>query len=142
MDPGFLYLGKYNENPGYTLGDGYSFESKPYGVYFSYKYYPYKSDDQFTVEVVVANDDEILGRCIKTIGGRQEEFKMDEVIINYNWFKKLSKATHVYILVKSGEVVGSKSSNVNLVFDASIFSSGSVHIGSKLYIDNIQLKYE
>ena len=142
VDPGFLYLGKYNENPGYTLGDGYSFESKPYGVYFSYKYYPYKSDEQFTVEVVVANDDEILGRCIKTIGGRQEEFKMDEVIINYNWFKKLSKATHVYILVKSGEVVGSKSSNVNLVFDASIFSSGSVHIGSKLYIDNIQLKYE
>lgn len=142
VDPGYLYLGKYKENPSYELGDGYDFDAKPYSVSFSYKYVPYKSDDKFTVEIVVANDAEILGRNVKQIIGKQEQFKMEEVIVDYNWIKRLGKATHLYILVKSGEVTGDKSSNVDLVFDASILSSSSVHIGSKLYIDNIQLKYE
>lgn len=142
VDPGYLYLGKYNENPQYTQGDGYSFDVKPFGLSFSYKYYPYKSDDKFTVEIVVANEERILGRNLKQIGGKQDEFKTDEVQLVYNWIEPLSKPTHIYILIKSGEVTGDKSSNVDLVFDASLFSSGSVHIGSKLYIDNIQLMYE
>lgn len=142
VDPGYLYLGKYNENPQYTLGDGYSFDVKPFGLSFSYKYYPYKSDDKFTVEIVVADEERILGRNLKQIGGKQDEFKTDEVQLVYNWIEPLSKPTHIYILIKSGEVTGDKSSNVDLVFDASLFSSGSVHIGSKLYIDNIQLMYE
>lgn len=145
VDPGYLYLGKYKENPGYELGDGYDFEVKPYSVSFSYKYSPYKSDDKFTVEIVVANNTEILGRSTKQISGKQEQFTTAEVIVDYNWEESLGKATQIYILVKSGEVTGDKSSNVYLVSAAGISHWGSsdlVHIGSKLYIDNIQLRYE
>lgn len=136
-DQGYLYLGTYDEStqsPAY----GYAFASRPETLRFHYKYAP-SSNDKLLAEIVVENRNGTetveLGRGTFYDGTAVSSYTQKEIRINYNEAYLHLKATHIYIVFKSGEneTFVEKPPFANL-------STGKF-VGSQLYIDDIELIY-
>ena len=145
VDPGFLYLGDYTESPE-TVYSPRSFKSRPTAISFYYKYQPAKgkqqSNDVFEFRIIVENRDNnnvitLANQYVKE-GGVVSNYTYKKVLLNYSGDVGTKyKATHLYILFKSGSVTEYKyfqvPSGANL--------SDGQYIGSQLYIDDIKLEY-
>lgn len=143
-DPGFLYLGGYTATPeNAETVTPLGFNSRPDAVSFYYKYSPAKgkeqSDDKYVVTVVVENRTE--GNIIKLAEARIEEggyttsYTLKTIPLTYTDFEH--RATHIYVMFKSGHVTEYKYFKVP---PQNNLSNGQ-YIGSEFYIDNIELVY-
>lgn len=140
IDPGYLYLGVYDAGtkaPDY----GYSFASRPSAFSCYYKYTT--KDDRFLAEIVVQHreGDNIveLGRGSWRDGTNVGAYTKLVVPVAYNKENKNLKATHIYIVFKSGD----KTDNSTLM-EVPPFANLSTgkYVGSQLYIDDVELTYE
>lgn len=140
IDPGYLYLGVYDaatKTPDY----GYSFASRPSAFRCYYKYTT--KDDRFLAEIVVQHregDNVVeLGRGSWRDGANIEAYTQLVVPVTYNKENKNLKATHIYIVFKSGD----KTDNGTLM-EVPPFANLSTgkYVGSQLYIDDVELIYE
>lgn len=139
IDPGYLYLGSFDSNiksPNY----GYEFSSRPKGFGFYYKYET--KDDQLLAEMVVQNRTNgmitELGRGTFRNDSNVKNYTYQEVIVDYNDRNMDQKATHIYIVFKSGD----KTSN-NTLIEVPPFAnlSDGKYVGSKLFVDDVELIY-
>lgn len=140
VDPGYLYLGTYDAEtkaPNY----GYSFNSRPSSLGFYYKYTT--KDDRFLAEIVVQNrnGDVVteLGKGSFQDGTNVGAYTRLIIPIVYNKENANLKATHIYVLFKSGD----KTDN-NTLIEVPPFAnlSDGKYVGSQLYVDDIELIYE
>lgn len=139
IDPGYLYLGSYdstNKSPEFN----YKFASRPSSLQFYYKYS--SKDDRFSAEIVIQNrnGDVIteLGRG-SFAGVNVGSYTFCKVPVSYNEEYARLRATHMYILFKSGDKTD-KNSLLELPPFANLGDGKCV--GSQLYIDDIELIYE
>lgn len=139
IDPGYLYLGSFDSNiksPNY----GYEFSSRPKGFGFYYKYET--KDDQLLAEMVVQNRTNgmitELGRGTFRNDSNVKNYTYQEVIVDYNDRNMDQKATHIYIVFKSGD----KTSN-NTLIEVPPFAnlSDGKYVGSQLFVDDVELIY-
>lgn len=143
VDSGYLYLGEYSEEPE-TSYVPYGFTSRPTSLSFYRKYTPSSgkktSEDNYEVWVKVENRDNgqviLLGEGYLKEGGKTTSYSEQKVSINYVNTKY--RATHLYIIFKSGTEnrydYMSVPSRMNL--------SDGEYVGSQLYIDDVNLIYE
>lgn len=139
VDPGYLYLGSFNssiKSPEY----GYEFTSRPKGVSFYYKYET--KDDQLLAEIVIQNRSSgkitELGRGSFRYGSNVDNYTYKEVLINYDNNYINQKATHIYIVFKSGD----STSNETLIEVPSFGNlSDGKYVGSQLFVDDVELIY-
>lgn len=142
-DPGYLYLGSYSESPE-TIYYPSGFKSRPTTLSFYYKYIPAKgkkqSDDAFMVRIIVENreNNEIIKLLDKslTLSGKVSTYTQKTIPLDYGEMGRY-KATHFYILFKSGTVTGY---DYFIVPPVANLSNGQ-YIGSQLYVDDIKLEY-
>lgn len=139
IDPGYLYLGTFDSSskkPNY----GYEFTSRPRGFGFYYKYET--KDDRFLAEIVVQNrlNGKVieLGRGSFRSGSNINNYTYQEVFVNYDDNSMNQKATHIYIVFKSGD----KTSNDTLIEVPKFGNlSDGKYVGSQLYVDDVELIY-
>lgn len=143
VDPGCLYLGKYNSTT--KLPDyGYAFCSRPTKFKFFYKYTPGVDgvNDTFTAKIVLqnrSNGSVDIGSATFTSDVATTAYTEKLLDIVYDPAYKNLKATHIYVLFKSGNFT---SNNSLLVVPAFGNLSTGEYIGSQLYIDDLSLIYE
>ena len=145
VDSGYLYLGENSDNPEVTYCP-FAFVSRPSKLSFNYKYRPAsgrkQSNDEFEIIIKVENR---IGDSLVTLaeehykeGGNTDSYVYKEISIPYIQECNKYKATHIYILFKSGIETGY---DYFLVPPYNNLSDGE-YIGSQLYIDDVQLIYE
>ena len=142
-DSGYLYLGGESDNPE-TEYSPYPFQSRPAALNFYRKYLPASgkkvSNDNYEVWIKVeyrnGNQVILLGEGYLKEGGKTTSYELKTIPITY--INSSYKATHLYILFKSG---------VETEYDYMIvppyndLSTGE-YIGSQLYIDDVELIYD
>lgn len=144
VDPGYLYLGDYSENPE-TNYYPFTFTSRPTAISFYYKYSPasgkQQSNDSFEVKIIVENRENnkitTLAEGYLKLGGNVSTYKNKTIVLDYTDEGIKYNATHLYILFKSGSVTEYKYFQVP---PGANLSDGE-YVGSKLYIDDIKLEY-
>ena len=143
-DPGYLYLGKNSESPE-TDYSPYLFASRPDALSFYYKYTPSSgrsaSNDNFEVWVKVENRDgspTVLGQGYLKSGGKVTNYTQGSISIKYTADYRDRKATHIYIIFKSGTETRYNYMSV----PPRLNLSDGEYIGSQLYIDDVSLIYE
>lgn len=143
-DSGYLYLGGYSENPEEEYYP-YSFSVRPSNISFYYKYTPAsgkeKSSDKFLVRVSVENRKDPNNPIIlasTSFENGEEITSYTPITLNLDYNNKRCKATHIYILFKSGTVKEYKYFSVPPYNNL----SDGEYVGSQLYIDDIKLEYE
>lgn len=140
---GELYIGYYDSNAQKAVYDGIEFVSRPAYITFDYKYIPGKGGDQYYAEIVILNKQ---GETVTQIGhglsresNSVNEWTPKTVKIEYTLEGKKMKATHMYIVFKSGDKAGNN--YFNTVPPATNLDYGE-YIGSEFFVDNIELIYE
>lgn len=141
ITPGELYLGTN------TSGEnGFRFTSRPSALRFDYKYDTKLGTDHFVTEIVVkdGSGNEIASATLPASQATtQSSWDMLTIPIIYKGDNASVKAAQIYI-----RFVSSNSSDYNFLRDNLIdwpaqrnLSNGE-YVGSKLYIDNVELIYE
>lgn len=140
---GELYIGHYDSETKTAVYDGIEFTSRPKSLTFDYKYTPGKGGDQYYAEIVILNKqvDAVteIGRGLSRNGNSVGEWTPVTVDIEYTEVGKKMKATHMYIVFKSGDNAGND--YFNTVPDFGDLSKGE-YVGSEFFVDNIKLNYE
>lgn len=126
---GKLYFGSANE-------EGLAFASRPFGLKFDYKYDAYDSES-FEVYAVVKNGNTILGEAHYTNNVALSDFK--EIVIPFDYTNYTQKAEKIYIyFYSSTKDQPSVAKKVSIQMENGAYT---VHAGSCLYIDNVELTY-
>ena len=125
-----------------------TFASRPTAISFYYKYIPAKgkeqSNDTFIVKILVENRENgkvvtFIDRSIEK-GGETSTYTEEIISLDYGEMGRY-KATHFYILFKSGtKVVNPSDYNYFQVPPYNNLSNGQ-YIASQLFIDDIKLEY-
>lgn len=140
---GELYIGHYDSETNTAVYDGIEFTSRPKSLTFDYKYTPGKGGDQYYAEIVIQNKqaDTVteIGRGLSRNGNSAGEWTPVTVNIEYTEAGKKMKATHMYIVFKSGDKAGNDYFNTLPSFGN--LSDGQ-YVGSEFFVDNIVLNYE
>lgn len=140
---GELYIGYYDSETKTAVYDGIEFTSRPKSLTFDYKYTPGKGGDQYYAEIVILNRqaDTVteIGRGLSRNGNSVGEWTSVTVDIKYTETGKKLKATHMYIVFKSGDNAGND--YFNTVPNLGNLSDGQ-YVGSEFFVDNIVLNYE
>lgn len=140
---GELYIGHYDSETKTAVYDGIEFASRPKSLTFDYKYTPGKGGDQYYAEIVIlnkqANRVTEIGRALSRNGNSVGEWTPVTVDVEYTEEGKKMKATHMYIVFKSGDKAGNDYFNTVPKFGN--LSDGQ-YIGSEFFVDNIVLNYE
>ena len=140
---GELYIGHYDPNTQKAVYDGIEFASRPKSMTFDYKYTPGKGGDQYYAEIVILNKQgdvtTEIGHGLSRNGDSVGEWTPITVDIEYTESGKKMKATHMYIVFKSGDKAGND--YFNTVPNFANLSDGQ-YVGSELFVDNIVLNYE
>ena len=104
---GELYIGHYDSETKTAVYDGIEFTSRPKSLTFDYKYTPGKGGDQYYAEIVIQNKqaDTVteIGRGLSRNGNSVGEWTPVTIDIEYTEAGKKMKATHMYIVFKSGK---------------------------------------
>ena len=133
ITPGELYLGSYDGKPNY----GISFNSRPRGFKFKYKY-EVKTSDKFIAEMVLLNEDEEIARTAldeSKIGQTQTWTEVTVLVPEY----KGKQITSMYIRFVSGS---STSKDDIIKFPPFTNLTNGESVGSQLYIDDVELIYD
>ena len=144
LTPGELYLGNcVNLEPIY----GIDLTSRPTGFSFDYKYDTKSgSDDKFVAEIIVyANDGSVIAtaQLPESSCGSNASWSKAEVRLVYEGDSGLKKAAQTCIRFKSSSSTNYDYLRDNLVqFPKLANLSNGESVGSKLYIDNVELIYE
>lgn len=140
---GELYIGYYDSETKTAVYDGIEFTSRPKSLTFDYKYTPGKGGDQYYAEIVIQNKqaDTVteIGRGLSRNGNSVGEWTPVTIDIEYTEAGKKMKATHMYIVFKSGDNAGND--YFNTVPSFGDLSDGQ-YVGSEFFVDNIVLSYE
>ena len=140
---GELYIGYYDSETKTAVYDGIEFTSRPKSLTFDYKYTPGKGGDQYYAEIVIQNKqaDTVteIGRGLSRNGNSVGEWTPVTIDIEYTEAGKKMKATHMYIVFKSGDNAGND--YFNTVPSFGNLSDGQ-YVGSEFFVDNIVLIYE
>lgn len=140
---GELYIGHYDSETKTAVYDGIEFTSRPKSLTFDYKYTPGKGGDQYYAEIVIQNKqaDTVteIGRGLSRNGNSVGEWTPVTIDIEYTEAGKKMKATHMYIVFKSGDNAGND--YFNTVPSFGNLSDGQ-YVGSEFFVDNIVLSYE
>ena len=140
---GELYIGHYDSETKTAVYDGIEFTSRPKSLTFDYKYTPGKGGDQYYAEIVIQNKqaDTVteIGRGLSRNGNSVGEWTPVTIDIEYTEAGKKMKATHMYIVFKSGDNAGND--YFNTVPSFGNLSDGQ-YVGSEFFVDNIVLNYE
>lgn len=140
---GELYIGYYDSETITAVYDGIEFTSRPKSLTFDYKYTPGKGGDQYYAEIVIQNKqaDTVteIGRGLSRNGNSVGEWTPVTIDIEYTEAGKKMKATHMYIVFKSGDNAGND--YFNTVPSFGNLSDGQ-YVGSEFFVDNIVLNYE
>lgn len=140
---GELYLGRYDSGTQKPVYDGIEFSSRPKSMTIDYKYTPGKGGDQYYAEIVILNkqSDTVteIGRGLSRNGESVGDWTSLTVNIDYTEEGKKMKATHLYIVFKSGDKAGKDYCNTIPSFGN--LSDGEF-VGSEFFVDNIVLNYE
>lgn len=140
---GELYIGYYDSETKTAVYDGIEFTSRPKSLTFDYKYTPGKGGDQYYAEIKIQNKqaDTVteIGRGLSRNGNSVGEWTPVTIDIEYTEAGKKMKATHMYIVFKSGDNAGND--YFNTVPSFGNLSDGQ-YVGSEFFVDNIVLSYE
>lgn len=140
---GELYIGYYDSATKKAVYDGIEFNSRPKSLTFDYKYTPGKGGDQYYAEIVILCKQSDLvteiGRGLSRDGNSVAEWTTSTVNIEYTDEGKKLKATHMYIVFKSGDKAGNDYFNTVPSFGN---LSDAQYVGSEFFVDNIVLNYE
>lgn len=140
---GELYIGYYDSETKTAVYDGIEFTSRPKSLTFDYKYTPGKGGDQYYAEIVIQNKQAgavtEIGRGLSRNGNSVGEWTPVTIDIEYTEAGKKMKATHMYIVFKSGDNAGND--YFNTVPSFGNLSDGQ-YVGSEFFVDNIVLSYE
>lgn len=141
---GSLFVGSYSwKDDTETITTGHSFAVRPTKFTFWYKYVP-KNSDQFKAYIELRNGTEVIasGTYIPTAySSADESFVQASVPLVYSELRK--KATSVYVqFLSTTKTSFSKSDfTVGESITFPVMGSWNAHIGSKLYIDDLNLEY-
>lgn len=140
---GELYIGHYDSNTQKAVYDGIEFTSRPKSLIFDYKYTPGKGGDQYYAEIVILNKQgetvTEIGHGLSRNGNSVGEWSPMTINIEYTDEGEKMKATHMYIVFKSGDKAGKDYCNTLPPF--ADLSTGEF-VGSEFFVDNIKLNYE
>lgn len=140
---GELYIGHYDSNSRKAVYEGIEFTSRPKSLIFDYKYTPGKGGDQYYAEIVILNKQgetvTEIGHGLSRNGNSVGEWSPMTINIEYTEDGKKMKATHMYIVFKSGDKAGKDYCNTIPAFGN--LSDGEF-VGSEFFVDNIKLNYE
>ncbi len=140
---GELYIGYYDSNSQKAVYEGIEFTSRPKFLSFDYKYTPGKGGDQYYAEIVILNKqgetETKIGSGLLRNGASVQEWSSATVEIEYTDEGKKLKATHMYIVFKSGDRADTDSFNKKPSFGN--LSDGEF-VGSEFFVDNLNFIYE
>lgn len=138
---GELYLGHYDTSSKTAVYDGHVFASRPSSVKFWAKYVPKNSADWGTAEArILASDGTIISSKNITIP-KTDAYTQFSVPFTYTRGSKCA-AKIVVIFKSSGNTACQAINNNNLSSPpSSTVTTSQGYIGSKLYIDDIELTY-
>ena len=151
---GNLFIGSYtnysssgtlidNREINETITTGHAFGNRPTHFSFWYKYMP-KGSDQFKIHVELRNESTVIatGTYIpEAYSIADADFKNYKIELSYSDMTK--KATSVYIQFLSTIKTSFSTSdfNQNMTFTFPLMGGWQVHIGSRLYVDDLELIY-
>lgn len=144
---GELYLGHWDEDNETAVYDGMEISSRPAALKFSYKYEPKNAADWGVAEVhVLAADNSVIAEKTFTIN-EQSEYVEKELTLDYP--KSAKKAARIQVRFKSSGnaeclYTGSDKNQLQLYYTYPTntpVKTKEGFIGSKLYVDAIQLIY-
>ncbi|MGL4519125.1 MAG: DUF4493 domain-containing protein [Phocaeicola sp.] len=142
-DPGYLYLGSYNESLQLPNNDGIPFAARPSSLSYYYKYAPGKGGDSYLAQIILLSKvgEEVVELGGAAVQGAQEvsSYELVELPIHYNEAAFHHPVTHLHLLFKSGDR-GDNGSFVTVPSFGNL--SSDEFVGSQLYIDDIKLNYE
>lgn len=135
VTPGELYLGTYDlasHQPVY----GIAYASRPTAVRFWCKYEP-KSTDKLIAQIVVLDKDGATIGSATLPEAETGAMGWDEKTLTLQYSDPMKEPAKMYILFKSGTLTDSG------IMDLPTFGnlSDAESVGSKLYIDNVELVY-
>lgn len=138
---GELYLGHCDVENQTAVYDGYTFASRPAALKFSYKYAPKNSADWGVAEVhiLAADGSEIAKHEVQI--KKQDNYTDMTLALNYPMGSK--KAAKIQVMFKScgnPDCLAINNNNMDCPPSANA-STDRGYIGSKLYVDDIQLTY-
>lgn len=138
---GELYLGHYDATSQKAVYDGLVASSRPSSLQFTYKYTPKNSADWGVAEVhVLAADGSVIAEQVVNLTA-QSDFTPKTLQLNYPMGSK--KAVRVQVMFKScgnQDCLAINNNNMDCPPSANA-STDKGYIGSKLYVDDIQLIY-
>lgn len=143
---GELYLGHYDSGSKEAVYDGMECASRPSAMRFSYKYLPKNAADWGLAEIqVIGVDGSVIASKSFNIT-EQSDYTVKDLTLDYPLGTK--KAAFVKIRFKSSDnadclYTGTDEAQLKAYFDypAATLDTKDGFIGSKLYVDDIQLIY-
>lgn len=143
---GELYLGHFDENSMTAVYDGAEISSRPAALRFSYKYLPKNSADWGAAEVqIIAADNSVIAKKSFKIT-EQNDYTQQELTLEYAAGTK--KAARIKVMFKSSDnaeclYTGNDESQLKTYYSypEKVLNTKDGFIGSKLYVDDIQLIY-
>ncbi len=141
---GSLFIGKYKWSDGTEqLTPGHSFSKRPTSLVFWYKYIP-KNTDSFKVYAELKNGNDIIasGTYIPTAISSETEWGKIELPLVY--VDTPNVATDIFVQFLSTEKTSFVASDFDKKKKVSFpnMPNWEVHMGSRLYIDDISLVYD
>lgn len=138
---GELFIGEANDkNEGdwAKASEGHSFGSRPSALSFMHKFDPYKETPySVSVEILAADGSKIAEGLLSDKKDIVTEWSECRIPIVYNVSDK--KAAEIRLSIKAIDTPNKDSRKITV---NTISGAHTIHAGSILYIDNVELKYE
>lgn len=139
--PGELYLGHYDADSQSAVYDGYAMKSRPAALKFEYKYTPKNAADWGTAEIrVVASDGSVIASKSVNLTAAADYVKTTLALGYTPTSKKAAKVMVMFKSTGNPDCLAINNNNMDSPTSASVTTSTG-YIGSKLYVDNIELIY-
>lgn len=141
--PGMLFVGDYSyDKPNETINYGRPFASRPFQMKFWYNYTPY-NNEEFEAYIEIQNREggttNILGSGVLRSAVGTSDYV--QAIIDLEYVDRTKKATHMFIrFLSSTNAQPAVEKNVSINLEE-IKNGWKAHVGSRLKIDDIELKY-
>ena len=126
-----------------TINKGHNFSVRPSAFEFWYKYQP-KNEDQFKVYIELKNGDEIIafGEFIPTASALDTDWIKGTISIPYPEDAKIATSIYIQFLSTTKTSFSKSDFDRNKSFSFPMMPNWHVHMGSMLYIDDLNLVYD
>ncbi len=141
---GSLFIGSYKWNDASeTVSTGHSFSSRPTAFSFWYKYVP-KNSDQFKAYIELRNGADVIasGSFVpQAYSSEDSDFVQAKVNLVYTDEHRIATSVYVRFLSTTKTSFSKSDFNVGESITFPVMGDWKAHIGSKLYIDDLNLEY-